>query len=114
MTTLPGAETALREIALTLLGLVVAVTPLVLWVAWSQTVFVAVLVISAGALILIFALTRRDPQAHAASGSARPVLTGDELASLSNLGPFIYHHRRDGGPHFQRHMRRLKRQLRIR
>ena len=71
-TQLHGKTEGLRELALTVFGLIVAVTPLILWVAWSRTLFVSVLLASAGALALIFVLARQartQPGVRAADGA---------------------------------------------
>jgi hypothetical protein len=47
-----------REIAMTLLGLVLAMVPLALWAAWTETLFYAVLAACALALALFALLCR--------------------------------------------------------
>jgi hypothetical protein len=108
----------MRDIALTVFGLIVAVTPLALWVAWSESVFILVLAGSIGALALICVLVRGtrqpgDDERQTARPGHTQHLSDESLAELSELGPFIYHHRRTGGPRFQSSMRTLKRKLRI-
>lgn len=101
----------MRDKALTLLGLMVTATPLALWVAWSQAVFVIVLAGCIGALALVCVLAVGEEDAPG-RGPAR-TLSNESLAQLSALGPFTYHHRRSGARRFQEGMRSLKRASRI-
>lgn len=109
----------LSELAVTLSGLLVAATPLVLWVAWNGTVFIAALLVSAAAIGLICVLARRD-NGHNRDPTGVQTLSSraishDMLSELSDLGPWIHHHqaRSAGGPRFAHHMRSLKRRLNI-
>jgi hypothetical protein len=103
----------LRNYAATSLGLVMAATPLALWVAWNQTVFILVLVVFAAAVVLFSMLPVYDEPGVSdwrdhrdAESTAR--LSDEFLSELSNMGPWVYHHRRLGDPDFQRKMDLLK------
>ena len=48
-----------RTVVLAVLGILVMVTPLVLWAAWSQTMFVGVLVCGGAAAVFYCILARR-------------------------------------------------------
>ncbi len=98
------------------LGLVLMVTPLALWVAWTETIFLAVLATGATALVLYGVLDRFETPANPAqsetSDHVRAVILPDEItAELQDLHPFIHHHRPSGGPKFRTAMSRLKKHL---
>ncbi len=98
------------------LGLVLMVTPLALWVAWTETIFLAVLATGATALVLYGVLDRFERPANPArsetSDDVRAVILPDELiVELQELHPFIHHHRPSGGPKFHTAMNRLKKHL---
>ena len=98
------------------LGLVLMVTPLALWVAWTETIFLAVLATGATALVLYGVLDRFERPANPArretSDHLRAVNLPDELiVELQDLHPFIHHHRPSGGPKFHTAMSRLKKHL---
>ena len=95
----------LRAIAQTLLGLVLAATPVVLWVAWTPALFVATLascLLSAALLVVLTEPTARD----AADGVRLPEAFLDEAQGLH---PMIYHHSGRRSSRFQRAMGRLAR-----
>lgn len=52
----------LRHGLITLLGLVTLLCPLLLWTAWSKTVFWAVLAAASGAILLIWLLLQSAPE----------------------------------------------------
>ena len=98
------------------LGLVLMVTPLALWVAWTETIFLAVLATGATALVLYGVLDRferpTNPARSESSDHVRAVILPDEItAELQDLHPFIHHHRPSGGPKFHKAMSRLKKHL---
>ncbi len=99
-----------------LLGFVLMVTPLALWVAWTETIFLAVLATGATALVLYGVLDRFERPANPAqsetSDYVRAVTLPDEIiVELQNLHPFIHHHRPSGSPKFHTAMYRLKKHL---
>lgn len=93
----------LRAIAQTLLGLVLAATPVVLWVAWSPALFVGTLVLCALSAALLVALT--EPAARDGGDGVR--LPEAFLDEVQGLHPMIYHHSGRRSSRFQRAMRRL-------
>ena len=98
------------------LGLVLMMTPLALWVAWTETIFLGVLATGAAALLLYGVLDSFErpvgPARSGASGGARAkILPDGMIAELQNLHPFIHHHQPSGGPKFHAAMSRLKRLL---
>ncbi len=107
---------SLITLGLVLLGLVLVVTPLALWVAWTETIFLVVLVTGATATALCGVLVRFERPANPAqsepSDYVRPVILPNKyILELQNLHPFIHHHRPSGGPKFRTAMYRLKKHL---
>jgi hypothetical protein len=99
-----------------LLGLVLMVTPLALWVAWTETIFLGVLVTGATALVLYGVLDRFERPANPAqsetSDHVRAVILPDKIiGDLQKLHPFIHHHRPSGGSKFHTAMNHLKKHL---
>lgn len=50
-----------RRSAITVLGLIALFTPLLLWTAWSTTMFWLILAVGCGAVVGIFLLIRLSP-----------------------------------------------------
>jgi hypothetical protein len=105
---LTGAESGL--------GIVLAVTPITLWVAWTPSILmvaVAVAVISASLLVL---LNRRrgsaSPEAARHTDDSQPVLPDGFVEEIHQIFPLTYHHSRSGPARFRRAMDRLGRPLR--
>ncbi len=101
---------------LILLGLVLMVTPLALWVAWTETIFLGVLATMATALVLYGVLERFERPADSAQSETsvyvRDKIWPDKLiVELQKLHPFIHHHRPSGGSKFQIAMFHLKKRL---
>ena len=101
---------------LILLGLVVMVTPLALWVAWTDTLLLVVLAAGATAGVLYCVLVRFekpvDPAQSEPSDYVRAENLPDEMIEeLQSLHPFIHHHRPSGGSKFQIAMYHLKKRL---
>jgi len=108
----------LREVGLTVLGLIATITPLALWLAWSEPVFIFVLGSGIAAVTAIWVLagfeeSLKDDERDGASHGPAQTLSDESLSELSELGPFVYHHCSTGGPRFQTTMRALKSRLRI-
>ncbi len=106
----------LITLGLILLGLILAMTPLALWVAWTQTILLIILAIGAvaGVLYCVLAdyekpadLGRSEPFNHGPTGN----VSDEFVAELQRLSPFIYHNRLLGDLKFQRAMDRLKKLL---
>ncbi len=104
----------LITLGLTLIGIVIVVTPLALWVAWTETIFLVVLVTGATAAALYGVLARfeRPPAQIEPSDSVRPViLPKNFLLELQRLHPFIHHHRPSGSPKLLTAMYHIKKFL---
>ncbi|HEX6115256.1 MAG TPA: hypothetical protein VFZ10_23380 [Geminicoccaceae bacterium] len=52
----------LRNIAITVCGLIALFSPLFLWIAWDQAVFWIVLAVGCGAVVAAFLLVRMSPE----------------------------------------------------
>jgi hypothetical protein len=107
---------SLITLGLILLGLVLMVTPLALWVAWTDTILFVVLAagVSAGALYCV--LVHFEKPAHPGQGEPAghvraKTLPDKIIAELQELHPFIHHHRSSGGPKFQIAMDHLRKRL---
>jgi len=101
---------------LILLGLVLMVTPLALWVAWTETIFLGVLATGATALVLYGVLDRFERPADPTQGESSDyvrtkVLPANSIVELQELHPFIHHHTPTGSSKFQIAMFRLKKRL---
>ncbi len=83
-------------------------------IAWTETIFLAVLVTSATAAALYGVLARfeRPPAQIEPSDYVRPVILSKTfLLELQRLHPFIHHHRPSGGPKFLTAMYHIKKFL---
>ncbi len=96
---------SLVALGLMLLGFVLMVTPLALWVAWTDTILLGVLATGATAGVLYCVLVRFERPANPAKGEpsdyGRAVMLPDKIiVELQKLHPFIHHHRPSGAPKF--------------
>ncbi len=85
--------------------MVLAATPLALWIAWSPALLAATLavaVLGAGLLVLLTEKTER-------SGEDRACLPEAFLQEMQQLHPMVYHHSGRRSSRFRRTMRRLSR-----
>ena len=112
-----GLLEPLRWIALTALGLILAATPLALWVAWSQPVFVLILVTGglAGVFFYLLYVDHSEPDERGRTDHREKIHRLDErvLSELSDMGPFVYHNRLSGDSRFVAGMRRLKQSIAV-
>lgn len=107
---------SLITLGLILLGLVLMVTPLALWAAWTDTVLFVVLAAGVTAGVLYCVLVRfekpADPERGEPSDEIRLGKLPDKiLEDLQRLHPFIHHHQPSVGPKFRAAMDRLKKHL---
>jgi hypothetical protein len=101
---------------LILLGFVLMMTPLALWVAWTETIFLGVLATGAAALVLYGILERfekpADPAQRESSDYVRAkILPVESIVDLQDPHPFRHHLRPTGSPKFQIAMCNLKKSL---
>jgi len=112
MTIPRGAEHSwLRATAETALGIVLAVVPLALWVAWSPAVLLVVVAAGAVSAALLVALWRLPDGAHAGGRASHAVVSDRFVEDMHRLFPLNYHHSRTGKARFRRTMEKLRRSI---
>jgi len=93
----------------TALGILLALVPLALWIAWSPAILVAVIVTGGVCAALLIALCRWQDEsleeAHAEVSDAF-------VEELHHLFPLVYHHSRREKQRFRRTMETLRRLMR--
>jgi hypothetical protein len=96
----------LRRIGEAGIGIVLASTPLLLWIAWTPTIVVGVMAtaVLCAALLVLLTESSRDQ-----GGKARRALPPEFVAEVHELFPLTYHHSRHETPRFRRTMNRLSR-----
>ena len=103
----------LAAAASTLLGVILAVTPVLLWVAWSETVLfivVAVAIVSAGLFVSI------EERLHRASdgpggGAGHARLPDQFVEEIHQIFPMTYHHSMQPRARFRQTMEKLSRMI---
>ena len=101
----------------TLLGIVLVLTPLALWVAWSEAVLLLVLACNIAAITALvlchWLINRGQVRSGRKQGDRRgPGALSDEfVAAVSNVAPWTYHNRITGDGDFKRNMARLRKML---
>jgi hypothetical protein len=104
---------SLRPIATTMLGITLAVVPLALWVAWTETVLLGVLTVGAASAVLLVVLAEREaamPDAPHRS-EARPVIEDESVAEIHRVFPLTYHHSLRPRARFLRAMEKVSRRM---
>lgn len=94
----------LRTIGTTGLGVVLASTPLLLWIAWTPTILLGVIataVLSAALLVLLAESSREQ------AGNAGTSLSPEFIDEVQQLFPLTYHHSLHETPRFRRAMKRM-------
>jgi hypothetical protein len=94
------------------LGLVLAATPLGLWIAWTETLLlsvIAVAVVCAALLVLLtdFSRSAGDEPRAGDGGADQAVLPEGFVDEVHRLFPLTYHHSLSGSARFRRAMARL-------
>ena len=102
-----------RSWGLISLGVILMMTPLALWVAWTGTMLLIVLATGTLAGVLYCVLAETQEPANLGQGVSPkygPVesLPYGFVEALHEISPLTYHHRIIGSPIFQRKMVRLK------
>jgi hypothetical protein len=95
------------------LGIVLALSPVTFWVAWSPSLLlgaVAVAVISGVLLGLIhdWRISRESAGAGRQTGSPQPVLPDGFVEEIHRIFPLTYHHSNLGRWRFRRAMEKLR------
>jgi hypothetical protein len=101
----------LSRIGETGLGIVLALVPVALWVAWTPMVWVVVMAVGfvAAALLIALSRPRASEDASASPGEAPPALPDTFTATIHELFPLTYHHSREGPRRFRAAMEKLRR-----
>jgi hypothetical protein len=96
-----------RLIGVAALGMLLAATPLALWIAWTAALVLWVMLLAMVSAALLVLLTRDEREG---SGSA-VALPEEFIDEVQQLFPLTYHHSRFETPRFRRAMQRLSRLL---
>lgn len=104
------------SVGVTVCGIVLAAAPLALWVAWTPSVFLLVLVAAAVSVVSLGVFLSRIPRGDEAPDGgnddvARPRLPDGFVEEIHAIYPLNYHHSRIGKPRFRRTMDRLRRMM---
>jgi hypothetical protein len=106
----------LAYIGVTVCGIVLAATPLALWVAWTPNGFLVVLATAAVSVVSLgVLLSRLSRSGEAADGGnddgMRRRLPERFVEEIHAIYPLNYHHSRIEKPRFRRTMDRLRRMM---
>jgi hypothetical protein len=96
----------LRRIAESGLGIVLATTPVLLWVAWTPELLIGVMLAAVLCAVLLVLLT--EPGGDRA-GAPPPALPPEFVDEVQRLFPLTYHHSMRETARFRRAMKRLSR-----
>jgi hypothetical protein len=105
----PAAKKRLAGIGETGLGIVLALVPVALWVAWTPLVWLAVVTAGVVAAALLIALEYWRPRTDEGASSARPELPDEAIAAVHEVFPLTYHHSFRQTARFRRAMDTLRR-----
>ena len=105
------------SVGVTVCGIVLAATPLALWVAWTRNGFLVVLATAAVCVValgvLLTRMPRDDESVDGGNGDgARTRLPDRFVEEIHAIYPLNYHHSRIEKPRFRRTMDRLRRMMR--
>lgn len=108
---LEALKERLSRIGETGLGIVLAVVPVALWVAWTPIVCAVVIAVGfvAAALLIALSYRRAAEDASASPGEAPPALPDTFVATVHEVFPLTYHHSREGPRRFRSAMEKLRR-----
>jgi hypothetical protein len=96
----------LRHLGEVALGLVLAATPLALWIAWSATLVLCVMLIALLCAALLALLVESAPEGeHRAHASV--ALPPEFIEEVHRLFPLTYHHSRHETQRFRQAMQKL-------
>lgn len=99
----------LRNSFTTLLGIVLALVPPALWVAWTERALLIVSLIGIISAGLLIALTEDEERgAETSTESGRQVLSDDSIADIHRIFPLTYHHSLSRNARFDDAMDRVR------
>jgi hypothetical protein len=90
---------------------VLALSPVALWVAWTPLVWLIVVAVGVVAAALLVVLGYWTRQADEGAGSARRELSDEGIAAIHEVFPLTYHHSFRQTARFRRAMDTLRRVL---
>lgn len=95
---------------MTVLGIVLALVPLALWVAWTEVMLMMVLAVAAVAAALLTVLAEFENRAvEVNGGGSREALTDESIAEIHRIFPLVYHHSLKENARFRGAMERVHR-----
>jgi hypothetical protein len=94
----------------TLLGVILALTPVALWIAWSPSLLFGVMAIALVSAVLLVLLTESSPRDQAGQ-DGRVTLPEGFVDEVQHLYPLIYHNSLTGSSRFRLVMKRLSQEL---
>ena len=109
-----GLAVRFGDLAATGLGIVLAVTPVTLWIAWTAAQVVWIMLLAAACAVLLALLaesshSRAGNQGSPAGAGNRVILPEEFIEEVHRLFPLTYHHSRHETARFQQAMKRLSR-----
>jgi len=104
----PGWLRAAGELAL---GIVLALVPLALWVAWSPDMLLFVIAAGGVSAALLIVLWGPSESGRIEEGQPRTVVSDQFVEEVHRLFPLTYHHSRRGKLRFRRAMEKLRRMV---
>lgn len=107
-----GLAERLGHVGATGLGIVLAVTPVALWIAWTASLVVCIMLVAIVSAALFAGLTellqrRAQNQSGREAAGGAVILPDEFIEEVHRLFPLTYHHSRHETPRFRRAMRRL-------
>ena len=100
-------------IVATALGMVLAVTPVALWIAWTAALVVWIMLVAVVCAVLLALVESSLPSARkqrdAAGAGGRVILPEEFVEEVHRLFPLTYHHSRHETARFRQAMKRLSR-----
>jgi len=100
-------------IVATALGIVLALTPVALWIAWTATLVVWIMLVAVVCAMLLSMVESSLPssrsQRNGAGAGGRVVLPEEFIAEVHRLFPLTYHHSRHETARFRQAMKKLSR-----
>ena len=98
----------MRTVATTILGVILAVTPVALWISWTASLLFGVMAVALVSAVLLVLLTESSPQA---GNDGRVTLPERFIEEVHELFPLTYHHSMRGRARFRSTMKRLSQDL---
>ena len=111
-----GAADQLRSIGVTLLGIVLALIPPALWVAWTETGLLAVIAVGVACAAALVILADSRPQVvedrqHPDDLKTRKTLSDASIVEIHRIFPLTYHHSLVEKARFRQAMDKIRRML---